>query len=87
MRFETITRDDEQEYSTERLAASVLMFIYSDVLLQSVAIFVDVEGSVLSRYPLLVFLYAPILSAISNVVDFIVGTSKFVGIEPAQSAC
>ena len=59
----------------------------SDVLLQSVAIFVDVEGSVLSRHPLLVFLYSSIVSAIGNVVNFMVGTSEFVGIEPAQGAC
>lgn len=41
----------------------------------------------LSRKSLLVLLYSPIISAICNVVDFMVGTSKFVGIEPAQGAC
>ena len=51
----------------------------------------------LSRHPLLVFLYSSIISAIGNVVDFMVGTSEFVGIalgyaaslveEPAQGAC
>ncbi|MBR2772825.1 MAG: hypothetical protein IKD78_12595, partial [Bacteroidales bacterium] len=32
-------------------------------------------------------LNSPIISAIGNVVDFMVGTSEFVGIEPAQGAC
>lgn len=41
----------------------------------------------LSRKSLLVLLYSPIISAIGNVVDFMVGTSEFVGIEPAQGAC
>jgi len=41
----------------------------------------------LSRKSLLVLLYSPIVSAISNVVDFMVGTSEFVSIELAQSAC
>ena len=51
----------------------------------------------LSRKSLLVLLYSSIVSAISNVVDFMVGTSEFVGIalgfaaslveEPAQGAC
>jgi len=46
---------------------------------------------------LLELLYAPIVSAIGNVVDFMVGTSEFIGIalgfaaslveEPAQGAC
>ena len=34
----------------------------------------------LSRHLLLVLLYSPIVSAISNVVDFMVGTSEFIGI-------
>ena len=51
----------------------------------------------LSRKSLLELLYSSIVSAISNVVDFMVGTSEFVGIalgfaaslveEPAQGAC
>jgi hypothetical protein len=41
----------------------------------------------LSRHPLLVFLYSSIIFAIGNVVDFMVGTSEFIGIEPAQGAC
>ena len=35
----------------------------------------------LSRKSLLVFLYAPIVSAVGNVVDFMVCTSQFVGEE------
>ena len=34
----------------------------------------------LSSKSLLVLLYSPIVSAISNVVDFMVGTSEFIGI-------
>lgn len=41
----------------------------------------------LSRKSLLVLLYSPIISAIGNVMDLMVGTSEFVGIEPAQGAC
>ena len=41
----------------------------------------------LSSKSALELLYAPIVSAIGNVVDFMVGTSQFVGIEPAQGAC
>ena len=51
----------------------------------------------LSRKSLLVLLYSPIVSAIGNVVDFMVGTSEFIGIalgfaaslveELAQGAC
>ena len=41
----------------------------------------------LSRHLLLVLLYSPIVSAISNVVDFMVCTSELVSIEFAQSAC
>ena len=37
----------------------------------------------LSRESLLVLLYASIVSAIGNVVDFMVGTSQFVSVEPA----
>ena len=37
----------------------------------------------LSRHPLLLLLYSSIVSAISNVVDFMVGTSQFVSVEPA----
>ena len=44
-------------------------------------------SSCFTRNPLLVLLYASIISAICNVVDFMVGTSEFVGIEPAQGAC
>ena len=43
----------------------------------------SITDNILSRHPLLVFLYSPIVSAIGNVVDFMVGTSEFVGIEPA----
>ncbi len=32
-------------------------------------------------------MYSPIVSAISNIVDFIVSASEFVGNEPAQGAC
>jgi hypothetical protein len=39
------------------------------------------------RNPLPDLLYSSIISAIGNVVDFMVGTSEFVGIEPAQGAC
>ena len=35
----------------------------------------------LSSKSLLVLLYSPIVSAIGNVMDFMVGTSEFVGIE------
>lgn len=41
----------------------------------------------LSRKSLLELLYAPIISAIGDVVDFMVGASEFIGIEPAQGAC
>ena len=44
-------------------------------------------SSCLSRYPLLELLYAPIISAIGNVVDFMVGASELVSIEFAQGAC
>ena len=35
----------------------------------------------LSRKFLLVLLYSPVISAIGNVVDFMVGTSQFGGVE------
>ena len=35
----------------------------------------------LSRKSLLVLLYSPIISAIGNVVDFMVGTSQFGGVD------
>ena len=41
----------------------------------------------LSRKSLLELLYSSIVSALGNVMDFMVGTSEFVGIEPAQGAC
>ena len=41
----------------------------------------------LSRKSLLELLYSSIISAIGNVVDFMVGTSEFIGIELAQGAC
>ena len=40
----------------------------------------------LSRKSLLEPLYSSIVSAIGNVVDFMVGTSEFISIEPAQGA-
>ena len=39
--------------------------------------------AILSRKSLLELLYSPIVSAIGNVVDFMVGTSQFVSVEPA----
>ena len=36
----------------------------------------------LSRKSLLVLLYSPVISTIGNVVDFMVGTSQFGGVEP-----
>ena len=36
----------------------------------------------LSRKFLLALLYSPVISAIGNVVDFMLGTSQFGGVEP-----
>jgi len=36
----------------------------------------SITDNILSRHPLLELLYSPIISAIGNVVDFMVGTSK-----------
>ena len=46
-----------------------------------------IYSSCLSRNLLLVLLYASIISAICNVVDLIVSSFQFIGIELAQSAC
>ena len=56
----------------------------------------SITDNILSRHPLLELLYSPIISAIGNVVDFMVGTFEFICIalgfaaslveEPAQGA-